>query len=93
MDNEIVGRLLKVSREHIVCIGESETLVGLSNFKSRPKQRGYSPSESELSSIASPMRIFITPRKPWSFFLNFFWSNTWTAKMLSSLTRLEQYCQ
>jgi len=31
----------------------------------------------------------MTPRKPWSFFLNFFWSKIWTARTLSSLTRLE----
>lgn len=35
------------------------------------------------------MRTLMTPRKPWSFFLNFFWSKTWTASMLSSVARLE----
>jgi hypothetical protein len=38
--------------------------------------------------MTSPTRMLITPRKPWSFFLNFFWSNTCTAMILSSLTRL-----
>lgn len=46
------------------------------------------PSDSDPKSIASPIRMLMTPRKPWSFFLNFFWSNTCTARILSSLTRL-----
>lgn len=46
------------------------------------------PSASGANSITSPIRTLMTPRKPWSFFLNFFWSNTWTARMLSSFTLL-----
>ncbi len=38
--------------------------------------------------MASPTRMLMTPRKPWSFFLNFFWSKTCTARMLSSLALL-----
>lgn len=34
------------------------------------------------------MRTLTTPRKPWSFFLNFFWSKICTASMLSSVARL-----
>lgn len=34
------------------------------------------------------MRTLMTPRNPWSFFLNLRWSKTWTARMLSSVTRL-----
>lgn len=32
----------------------------------------------------------MTPKKPWSFFLNFFWSKICIAKTLSSLARLER---
>lgn len=35
-------------------------------------------------SMTSPIRTLTTPRKPWSFFLNFFWSNTWITRMESS---------
>lgn len=46
------------------------------------------PSASGASSMTSPIRMLMTPRKPWSFFLNFFWSKTCTARMVSSLTVL-----
>jgi hypothetical protein len=32
------------------------------------------PSPPASRSITDPMRTLMTPRKPWSFFLNFFWS-------------------
>jgi hypothetical protein len=32
------------------------------------------PSPPASRSITEPMRTLMTPRKPWSFFLNFFWS-------------------
>ena len=38
--------------------------------------------------MTSPTRILMTPRNPWSFFLNFFWSKTCTARILSSLALL-----
>ena len=46
------------------------------------------PSSPTSKSMTSPIRTFMTPRNPWSFFLNFFWSNIWIARMLSSLTLL-----
>jgi hypothetical protein len=46
------------------------------------------PSPPASRSITEPMRTLMTPRKPWSFFLNFFWSKIWTARTLSSLTFL-----
>jgi len=51
-------------------------------------QRNSVPSPPASRSMTLPMRTFTTPRKPWSFFLNFFWSNICTARMLSSFTRL-----
>ena len=35
------------------------------------------------------MTTLTTPRKPWSFFLNFFWSKIWTVSTLCSVTRLK----
>jgi hypothetical protein len=35
------------------------------------------------------MTTLTTPRKPWSFFLNFFWSKIWTVRTLSSVTLLQ----
>lgn len=35
-------------------------------------------------SMIDPTRTLMTPKNPWSFFLNFFWSNICTAKILSS---------
>lgn len=37
-------------------------------------------------STAWAMGILMTPRKPWSFFLNFFWSKICTVRTLESLT-------
>ncbi|KAH3679537.1 hypothetical protein WICPIJ_008586 [Wickerhamomyces pijperi] len=42
---------------------------------------------AEWKSRTSPTLMFTTPRKPWSFFLNFFWSKTWTDNTEFSLTK------
>jgi len=52
------------------------------------KPWNHLPSPPASKSITLPTRTFTTPRNPWSFFLNFFWSKICTARMLSSLTRL-----
>ena len=52
------------------------------------KNQNYSLSCPEEKSTTSPTRTFMTPKKPWSFFLNFFWSNICTANILSSEARL-----
>jgi len=43
-----------------------------------------SPPRSRSTLLA--MGRLMTPRKPWSFFLNFFWSKIWTVRTLESLT-------
>jgi hypothetical protein len=37
-------------------------------------ERPNLPSPPASRSITDPMRTLMTPKKPWSFFLNFFWS-------------------
>lgn len=46
------------------------------------------PSPPTARSNTLDTCTFITPRNPWSFFLNFFWSNTCTAITLELLTCL-----
>ena len=48
------------------------------------------PSPPASRSMTLPILTLTTPRKPWSFFLNFFWSNICTASTLSSVTLLLQ---
>lgn len=91
VNDEVIGRLLEVPGEHVVC---SNSIAQLVSHDTELLNRGSGltvPSASGASSITSPMRTLITPRKPWSFFLNFFWSKTWTANILSSFTRLVRH--
>lgn len=55
--------------------------------------RGNAPSPPASKSMADPILTLMTPRKPWSFFLNFFWSNIWTARIESSVALLLALCQ
>jgi hypothetical protein len=51
---------------------------------------GRQPSPPMSKLITSPTRTLMTPRNPWSFFLNFFWSKIWMASMLSSVALLSK---
>lgn len=66
-------------------------ISAMNQFASSDIESCSLPSPPASKSITLPTRTLTTPRKPWSFFLNFFWSNIWTASMLSSLARLILY--
>ena len=60
----------------------------VSSWSGRQSVMGCPPSPPASKSMTLPIRTLMTPRKPWSFFLNFFWSKICTASTLSSVTRL-----
>ena len=85
MNNQIVSGLFEVSSKHL---WESWMSARARNAL---YVQHHSRSWPEEKSTTSPTRTLMTPRNPWSFFLNFFWSKIWTANMLSSEARLIPY--
>lgn len=81
VDDHVIVGLFEVAREHFC----KQVLVAIHRSLRRTL-----PSPPASKSMTLPMRTLITPRKPWSFFLNFFWSKICTASTLSSVTRLPE---
>ena len=80
IDHHVIVRLAQVSGKHFWSGQHGRAMI--------LELWNHLPSPPASKSITLPTRTFTTPRKPWSFFLNFFWSKICTARMLSSLTRL-----
>lgn len=78
MHDEVVVAFLEVASEHF-CLTPTSV-----NAKRGATNVDDEPSPPMSRSMTEPTRTLMTPRKPWSFFLNFFWSNICTANILSS---------
>lgn len=81
---KIIRRFFQVSGEHFCVIKYK-----LPDVNGNKEKYHDSRSWGDEKSMTSPTRTFITPKNPWSFFLNFFWSNICTANILSSFARLK----